>query len=146
MYPRAVPEEDLPVELMVTAARFVRWAGSVAEAAMPAALWRTLSQLDEMGPVRVSTLAALDRTSQPTATALVQRLDEHGWAERLPDPDDGRAVLVGITEEGRRRLAEQRAAAAKALAPRFAALSPEQRRDLTRGVAALKALMRTDGT
>lgn len=133
--------EELGVALLVSAARFTRWAGRAADAPMPQALWRALSQLEELGPLRVSTLAALDRTSQPTATALVARLVERGWAEREPDPEDGRAVLVGVSEAGLRRLAEQRRAAARALAPGLGALTPSERADLARGVAVLDRLV-----
>jgi len=131
----------LAVELLVSAARFTRWAGRAAGGTMPQALWRALSQVEELGPVRVSALAALDRTSQPTATALVQRLERHGWVERTPDPGDARASLVSTTGEGRQQLAEQRAAAGRALAPGLVALSPQQREDLARGLGVLRDLV-----
>ncbi|MEJ5945902.1 MarR family transcriptional regulator [Pseudokineococcus basanitobsidens] len=133
--------QDLGVALLVSAARFTRWAGRAADAPMPQALWRALSQLEELGPLRVSALAALDRTSQPTATALVARLVEHGWAVRAPDPEDGRAVLVDVSDAGRRQLHEQRAAAARALAPSLGSLAADERADLARGVAVLDRLV-----
>ncbi|WP_298806116.1 MarR family transcriptional regulator [uncultured Pseudokineococcus sp.] len=139
--PGAPVDETLAVDLLVIAARFTRWAGRAADGAMPTALWRALSQVDELGPLRVSALAALDRTSQPTATALVQRLERHGWVERSADPEDARASLVATTSEGRERLAEQRAAVGRALAPRLGALSGQQHEDLARGLAVLRDLV-----
>jgi DNA-binding MarR family transcriptional regulator len=38
-----------------------------------------------------------------SATRAVQRIVKCGLAERYPSPDDGRVVMVHITEEGRRR-------------------------------------------
>jgi DNA-binding MarR family transcriptional regulator len=41
-----------------------------------------------------------ERVTQPAITLLVNRLTERGWVERIPDPTDGRAVLVSLTEAG----------------------------------------------
>ena len=38
--------------------------------------------------------------SRSTATALVDRLEETGYVERVPDPRDGRARLVRFTTKG----------------------------------------------
>jgi DNA-binding MarR family transcriptional regulator len=38
--------------------------------------------LDESGPLRISEFATLDRCSQPTATTMIKRLEEAGYAER----------------------------------------------------------------
>ena len=62
---------DLAVELLVASARFTRLAARESRASIPHALWRSLSQIDELGPLRVSQLAAADRCSQPTATGTV---------------------------------------------------------------------------
>ncbi len=48
-------------------------------------------------------LAARLRVEPSTATRAVQRLENSGLVERFPSPDDGRVVLVRITDEGRRR-------------------------------------------
>jgi len=34
-------------------------------------------------------------------TATLKRLAERGWVERLPDPEDGRGLLVSLTATGR---------------------------------------------
>src|SRR5690349_23631763 len=91
---------ELAVELLVTSARFTRFAARETPTAMPRALWRSLAQLEDLGPTRVSDLAAADRVSQPTATAVVQKLVERGWVQRLADPADARAVRVTITDAG----------------------------------------------
>ena len=48
-------------------------------------------------------LAARLRVDPSTATRAVQRLEADGLVERFPSPEDGRVVLVRITEEGARR-------------------------------------------
>ena len=52
------------------------------------------------GPRRITELAAEERVTQPAITLLVNRLQERGWVERIPDPSDRRAVLVSLTAAG----------------------------------------------
>jgi DNA-binding MarR family transcriptional regulator len=51
-------------------------------------------------PRRITELASEERVTQPAITLLVNRLAEKGWVERIPDPSDGRAVLVSLTPAG----------------------------------------------
>jgi DNA-binding MarR family transcriptional regulator len=55
-----------------------------------------------IGPdgTRLSDLAEQAQVSKQTATALVDRLEEAGYVERVPDPRDGRARLVRFTAKG----------------------------------------------
>jgi DNA-binding MarR family transcriptional regulator len=48
-------------------------------------------------------LAGRLRVDPSTATRAVQRLEADGLVERFASPDDGRVVLVRITDGGRRR-------------------------------------------
>ena len=48
-------------------------------------------------------LAGRLRVDPSTATRAVQRLEADGLVERFASPDDGRVVLVRITDDGRRR-------------------------------------------
>src|SRR5690349_13476085 len=128
---------ELACELLLTSARFTRLAAYEAPSAMPRALWRALGQLEDLGPTRVSDLAAADRVSQPTATTLVQKLVERGWAERCTDPGDARAVRVTITEAGREALTQTRDAAAEALLPRLGRLDQDTLQTLAAGIQAL---------
>lgn len=142
MYSEHVNDVDqLAIDLLVLSARFTRLAARESTATMPRALWRTLAQLDELGPVRVSDLAAATHISQPTATSLLQRLGERGWVERGSDPDDARAVRVRVTDAGRQALAGNRAAAAAAMAPRLARLDDESRQALSDGLSALRLVL-----
>jgi DNA-binding MarR family transcriptional regulator len=108
--------QEVGIDLLVSMARVIRWAGRHSQIPVPAAQTRVLSQLDEMGPSRISALAASDRCAQPTMSVLVQRLEEHGWVTREADPADTRASLISLNDAGRRALQDARRAAGAAIA------------------------------
>jgi DNA-binding MarR family transcriptional regulator len=60
---------------------------------------QVLSILSE-GPRRITELAELEGVAQPTMTLLVKRLEEKGWTQREGLPDDGRVVIISLTEAG----------------------------------------------
>jgi DNA-binding MarR family transcriptional regulator len=75
-------------------------------------------------------LAARLRVEPSTATRAVQRLEHDGLAERFTSPQDGRVVLVRITDEGRRRhdaVAERRSIAMMHILSEF---DPDERAQL----------------
>jgi DNA-binding MarR family transcriptional regulator len=84
----------------------------------------TLARLEAERPVRLTALAAAEGVSQPAMTQLVQRLEREGLVNRVSDPDDGRAALVGITEAGRALLIDRRRARHDRLAELLATLPP----------------------
>ena len=53
------------------------------------------------GPQRITEIAATQALAQPTVTQLVARLEDRGLVARNRHPDDGRVVLVTITDAGR---------------------------------------------
>ncbi|MFI9626995.1 MarR family winged helix-turn-helix transcriptional regulator [Streptomyces sp. NPDC052042] len=102
----------------------------------------TLSVLDTLafgGPKRLTELVRTEQISQPGVTQLVTRLERDGLVERHPDPADGRAVLVHITENGRRIGLARHEDRGRHLLPLLAQLSPEERQSIA---AALPALTR----
>jgi DNA-binding MarR family transcriptional regulator len=46
-------------------------------------------------------LARLLHLHPSTLTGILQRLEEHGWIARRPDPRDRRRALIGLTRSGR---------------------------------------------
>jgi DNA-binding MarR family transcriptional regulator len=52
------------------------------------------------GPRRIMELTELEGIAQPTMTLLVRRLEDRGWVRREGVPDDGRVVMITITETG----------------------------------------------
>ncbi|GAA3170253.1 hypothetical protein GCM10020255_058560 [Rhodococcus baikonurensis] len=93
--------------------------------------------------MRISDFARLDRCSQPSATALLRKLGEHGYVERRADPEDARAVRVAMTENGRKILNDGRNEIADALVPHFVELEPEQIKKLADGLAELRSIIKT---
>ncbi len=104
-------------DLLRSAARLSRWASRNASFDVPFAQARLLALLDELGPSRVSALAAADHSSQPTVTTQVQRLDAAGWITRSADPTDARASVIALSDDGHAALARVREARLAALAP-----------------------------
>lgn len=49
---------------------------------------------------RITELAQLAQVTKPTVVYLVNDLERLGYVERRPDPADGRAKLVCLTERG----------------------------------------------
>ncbi|WP_305092680.1 MarR family winged helix-turn-helix transcriptional regulator [Prescottella sp. R16] len=134
---------DLLVQLVSNAHRFTRLASAVARDDRPRSWMRALSLLEEQGPLRVSTFARLDSSSQPSATALLKRLGDEGLVSRHPDPEDNRAILVDISDAGRRWLTDSRHHIADDLTPYFAHLEPAQVAALTEGLGELRTIIRS---
>jgi DNA-binding MarR family transcriptional regulator len=67
------------------------------------------------------------RVDPSTATRAVQRLVADGLVERFASPEDGRVVLVRITEEGRRRHDDVAARRSIAMTRILSAFDPDER-------------------
>lgn len=61
---------------------------------------RVFQRLDPGGS-RLTKLAQAAQVSKQAAAFLVNELERGGYVERVPDPDDGRARLIRITQQGR---------------------------------------------
>jgi DNA-binding MarR family transcriptional regulator len=103
----------------------------------------TLSVLERRGPQRITALAEHESVTQPAMTGLVQRLEHSGLVSRRPDPLDGRATLIAITEVGSRELGERRRAHDDAIAARLDRLSPYDRALLAAAASAISSLTET---
>ncbi|MGW0042971.1 MarR family winged helix-turn-helix transcriptional regulator [Rhodococcus sp. NPDC003348] len=95
-------------ELVTNSSRFTRLASSMSADTWSRPWMRALSLLEEYGALRVSEVARLDSSSQPTATALLKQLGAAGLVRRQRDPEDSRAVMIEMTDAGRAWLAEAR--------------------------------------
>ncbi|MEP7089638.1 MAG: MarR family transcriptional regulator [Nocardioidaceae bacterium] len=120
--------------------RLVLWVRRAAPSRMSSTSVTTLDSLAYSGPQRVTDLAVQQSVAQPSMTTLVNRLCHEGYAERLPNPQDGRSMLVGVTTEGRRVLGERHAERAAVLEQVIGGLPTEQQSALGDLVAPLRAL------
>ncbi len=73
-------------------------------------------------------------------TQLISRLEDAGLVRREASPEDGRVVLVVITDEGRATLARRRATRTERLTSIIAQLDPDHRALLASALPALDAL------
>ncbi|MFV8163617.1 MarR family winged helix-turn-helix transcriptional regulator [Mycobacterium sp. 134] len=134
-------ESALGADLLSVVARLNRLATQRARLPLPWAQARLLSTIEDQGEARISDLAYLDHCSQPTMTTQVRRLEDAGLVSRTTDPGDARAVLIRITEQGRRTLDQARADRAAAINPRLERLSAEERQTLAASVDIIRRLL-----
>jgi len=89
-----------------------------------------LSRLDRGGPATSAALAKLEQISPQSMGATLAGLEARGLAGRASDPEDGRLVVISITEAGLRVLRDRRNAGtqhlARALASGFTRSELEQ--------------------
>lgn len=84
------------------------------------------------GPMRISDLRSGVLLSQPALSRMVDRLVSRGLLLRETDPDDGRAVLVQLSEEGARVQREVGRAHGRDVGGAMRALEPEELTELKR--------------
>ena len=89
-------------------------------------------------------LAVAERSSQPTITNHIKRLEEAGLVERHSDPADARVSLISATSSGRAKLSAIRYEIGNFLAPRLGTLSAEDQATLRRAIDVLNEMVETD--
>jgi DNA-binding MarR family transcriptional regulator len=75
-----------------------------------------LARLERGGPTTASALAKLEQISPQSMGATLGALEERGLLERSSDPEDGRRVVLSITDVGLEALRLRRNARAEQLA------------------------------
>lgn len=96
----------------------------------------TFSQMELMGYVmqspncHVQDIADGLELTPPTVSVAIRRLEEAGWLERQPDPQDGRAFIISLTSESMEML--QRANSARDMGIRkfLIGLAPNEQEQL----------------
>ncbi len=96
-----------------------------------------LGALRTMGPSSPSAIAAHERVQPPSITRTINCLDEAGLVTRDQNPDDGRQLIVSISDKGEDVLAVERARRDQWLARRFAELTTAERKLLRDATAVL---------
>lgn len=61
-----------------------------------------LGRLDREGPATQAQLAAAERVRQQSMAATLGTLDEARLLDRTRDPDDGRRVVISLSDTGRK--------------------------------------------
>lgn len=86
-----------------------------------------LSTLAKEGPMTPGALAIRERVRPPSMTRVVASLADLGFVDRSAHPDDGRQVLVAVSDDGADLLEAERRASQEWLTQRLARLSPTER-------------------
>jgi len=67
-----------------------------------------LARLDRGGPATPTALARLEQISPQSVGATLGALEARGLVNRTRDPDDGRQIVMSLTEAGQQELRERR--------------------------------------
>ena len=100
---------DLEHEVGVMVRRIRRVIADRARAVHPdlaASSYLMLTFVADNGPVRASEIADQFAIDKGAISRQLAHLTELGLLERASDPEDGRAMLVSASDDGRRRLAD----------------------------------------
>ncbi|WP_327719362.1 MarR family transcriptional regulator [Streptomyces sp. NBC_00490] len=99
---------------------------------LESAAYGLLVRLEESGQQRATELAAYIGVGKATMSRQLRALETLGLVTRAPDPADGRAWLVELTEEGRSRVGRVRNARRARYAGRLADWNPREVSELAR--------------
>jgi DNA-binding MarR family transcriptional regulator len=111
----------------------------------------TLAQLSilltllDLGPIRMTELAAHERVRTPTTTVAIRRLEKLGLVKRSRDPSDLRAVLVDVTPRGLVQHREALATRRAQIAAMLSTLTVAERETLANALAPLARLAEQGG-
>jgi DNA-binding MarR family transcriptional regulator len=93
------------------------------------------------GPRRITELAEFEGLAQPTMTSLVKALEQQGLVRRERQADDGRVVLVHLTDSGAATLEDYRRRARELLSSYLVEIPDEQVEALAVATDALTQLI-----
>jgi DNA-binding MarR family transcriptional regulator len=93
-------------------------------------------------PRRITEAARFIGLTQPGMTTVVRSLEERGLTRREPDPGDGRAVLIRLTEQGRALIEERHRRVGDALIASLSEQGVDAERLVADAAAALRVLVR----
>lgn len=99
-----------------------------------------LGTIVKIGPATPSAIATHERVQPPSVTRTLTCLVDEGLAIRAPHPDDGRQVLISVSDKGVAVLAEERDRRDHWLAQQLAGLTTSERKTLREATALLERL------
>ncbi len=103
--------------------------------------YRALTVLSESGPVTVGALAVKLSATAATTTAIVGRLEMHGFVERSRSTEDRRQVRVNVTEAASGKVKELMQPLVATAAAQLDALEPAQQLVITDFLGSVVSLM-----
>jgi DNA-binding MarR family transcriptional regulator len=140
-FPDTTDVQALAAELRVALMRSVRRVRAErADEDLSDAQLAVLAYLDRNGPATPGALADFERVKPPSMTRTLTALSGLGLVARVGHPDDGRQVLVQLTDSGRSTVAVTRARRDTWLARQLAALDPDERAVLAAAADVLRRI------
>jgi DNA-binding MarR family transcriptional regulator len=142
---RTISQADLAVRLRLVIARTARRLRQEAGEELSPSQAAALATIGRHGPLTPSELAVRERIQRPTATRVIARLEETGFVDRTPDPEDRRSCVVSLTPAGSALLGRVRIRKDAYLARRLRDLDADERATLDRAAAILERVLEEDG-
>jgi DNA-binding MarR family transcriptional regulator len=103
-----------------------------------------MTRLNRAGPTTSSALAKLEQISPQSMGATLAGLEARGLVARHPDPEDGRRVVLSVTEAGQQILQDKRNARTDQLAQALSAgFTADEIRQLAVAAPLLERLAQT---
>jgi|SRR5580693_5346423 DNA-binding MarR family transcriptional regulator len=103
-----------------------------------------MTRLNRAGPTTSSALAKLEQISPQSMGATLAGLEARGLVARHPDPEDGRRVVLSVTEAGQQVLLDKRNARTDQLAQALSAgFTADEIRQLAVAAPLLERLAQT---
>ncbi len=99
--------------------------------------WRLLRHILTNGPCNQSILADLLDVEPISVSRMIDRMEQSGWLNREPHPDDRRARIIVPTDKARAIAPQARATAERVYAEALVGFSDSQRRALQTALVAI---------
>jgi DNA-binding MarR family transcriptional regulator len=128
---------DLRVAVMTLARRLRQ---QLSEDDISTGQFSVLAVLATKGPRTPRELAEFERVQPPSMTRTLSYLAAAGLVTRTDHPDDGRQVLISVTDRGLEVVHETRRRRTAWLAQRLAELTPDERATVASASAILSRL------
>ncbi len=96
---RELMEQVLYVGRILSTAAVMFHAAMAAKAGLGPTDGKALDLLERIGPMNAGELSARSGLAPASVTGLINRLESKGFLRRVPNPADGRSVLVELVPE-----------------------------------------------
>jgi len=136
-----MPEHGDDTDLRLAVMRLARRIRSMqADDAVTDSQRSVLFALERTGPISLGALSEQERVTPPSMNRTVGALVEAGLVTRSSAPDDGRKVILALSESGLEFVAETRRRRDAWFSTRLDQLEPAERKVLERSAAVLRKL------
>ncbi len=136
-------QAGLASSLAVSVSRLSRRLRKERHSELSATQLSALGTLMRKGPITVGALARYENVQPPSMTRTVNCLEDMGMVVRTPDPEDGRQVLLRVSEPGVQLLTAERKRRDAWLAQRLKELDPQDRAVMREAAVILERLANT---